>query len=295
MDYRDEVFMTVAEHLNFSKAAEALFISQPAVTKHIKELERKNNVALFERKGNKVYLTKAGKLTYRYLKSIKQQYRELEYELGQLNKAFEGTLFIGASSTISQYVLPSVIAAFYRKFPSIKLELYNGNSLEMERKLLANEIDIALVENIESNPDIRYVSFLEDELVAVTQGESVYAKKKLLSIDDLSAIPLVLREKGSGTLQVIQKLLHDKGVDINQLNTVFHLGSTEAIKNFLNDFDGLSLISERAIEKELLLKRIVKLNIKDFYISRDFRIAFRRGPELRIPTLFADFISRYNF
>jgi len=295
MDYRDEVFIAVAENLNFSKAAEELFISQPAVTKHIKELESKLNIALFERKGNKVYLTKAGKLVYRGLKQIKQQYRELEYELGRLNKSFNGSLRIGASSTISQYLIPSVIAAFHTRYPSIKLDLLNGNSFDMEQKLLDNEIDLALVENAASNSNIKYMEFLDDEIVAVTGIQSVYAKRKNIKLNDIQEIPLVLREKGSGTLQVIQKTLLKQNINFENLNILIHLGSTEGIKNFLCDFDGIALISEKSIQKELQLKSLCKLNVSELNIHRKLRLALRHGPELKIPALFIDFLRTYNF
>ena len=295
MDYRDEVFLSVAENLSFSKAAEELFISQPAVTKHIKELENKLNVALFERKGNKIYLTKAGKLAYRQLKQIKQQYRDMEFELGRLNDAFKGALKIGASSTISQYLIPAVIAAFHRRYPMIKLDLFNGNSFEMEQKLVNNEIDLTLVENETSQSNIRYLDFLDDEIVVVTGSNSVYAKRKNLSLADIQQIPIVLRERGSGTLEVIEHAFSKHKIDLGKLNILIHLGSTEAIKNFLVNFDGIALISERAIEKELQLKSIVKISVKDLNIIRKFRIALRQGPELKIPQLFIDFLFNYNF
>ncbi len=295
MDYRDEVFIAVAENLNFSKAAEELFISQPAVTKHIKELESKLEIALFERKGNKVYLTKSGKLVYRSLKQIKQRYRDLEYELGRLNEAFNGSLRIGASSTISQYLIPSVIASFHRHYPKIKLDLFNGNSFEMEQKLLDNEIDLALVENEKSNSNIKYMDFLDDEIVVITGTQSVYAKRKNIKLSDIQEIPLVLREKGSGSLQVIQKALAKQNIDLEKLNILIHLGSTEAIKNFLCGFDGIALISEKSIEKEIQLKSLCKLNVSEFNIHRKLRMALRQGPELKIPNLFIDFLDHYNF
>ena len=294
MDYRDEVFIAVAENLNFSKAAEELFISQPAVTKHIKELESKLGTALFERKGNKVYLTKSGKLVYRRLKQIKQQYRDLEYELGRLSEAFNGSLRIGASSTISQDLIPSVIASFHRRYPKIKLDLFNGNSFEMEQKLLDNEIDLALVENEKSNSNIKYMDFLDDEIVVVTGIQSVYAKRKNIKLSDIQEIPLVLREKGSGSLQVIQKALAKQNIDLEKLNILIHLGSTEAIKNFLCDFDGIALISEKSIEKEIKLKSLCKLNVSELNIHRKLRMALRKGPELKIPGLFIDLLNHYN-
>ncbi len=295
MDYRDEVFLSVAENLSFSKAANELFISQPAVTQHIKELESKTNVALFDRKGNKIYLSKAGQIVYEYYKKIKLQYRELEFDLGRLTNTFKGTLRIGASSTISQYLIPKAIADFHKRFPLIRFYLYNGNSFEVEKKLINNEIDLALVENHSSQSNIKYIDFLDDEIVAVTGCESVYSKRRVLSIADFQNIPLVLREKGSGTLEVITKILKQNKISIDKLNILIHLGSTESIKNFLCNFDGIALVSEKSIDKELILKKIIKLNINNLNINRKFRIAFRQGPELKIPQLFIDFLLHYKF
>ncbi|MGQ7868078.1 LysR substrate-binding domain-containing protein [Sunxiuqinia sp. sy24] len=295
MDYRDEVFLAVAENLSFSKAAEALFISQPAVTKHIKELEGKLNSALFERKGNKVYLTKAGKLAYRHLKQIQQQYHELQFELGRLNDAYQGSLRIGASSTIAQYLIPGVLAAFHQRFPEIKLDLFNGNSVDMEHKLLRNDIDLALVENDSSQANIRYHDFLDDEIVVISGADSVYGKRKTLTLPDLQHLPLVLRERGSGTLEVIQHALKKHKIELDTLNILIHLGSTEAIKNFLVNFDGIALVSEKSIAKELQLKTIVKLTVKDFSIHRKFRLSTRQGPENSLQQLFRNFVLQYPF
>jgi len=213
MDFRDEVFLSVAENLSFSRASEDMFISQPAVTKHIKELESKLGISLFERKGNRVYLTKAGQLAYEYFKNIKLKYREFEFEIGELNNAFKGTLRIGASSTISQYYIPSLIASFHKRFPEISVFLFNGNSSEMEQKLLNNEIDIALVENESSHLNIKYINFLDDEIIACTGENSIYSNLTNLSIHDSQKIPMVLREKGSGTLEVIKKNLSLNNID----------------------------------------------------------------------------------
>jgi len=295
MDYRDIVFLTVAELLSFSKAAESLSISQPAVTKHIKELENKYDTNLFERKGNRIYLTRAGKKVYNAFKQIQKHYRELDFEIGQMNHSITGEFIIGASSTISQYVIPKVIASFHKRHPNIRIHLINGNSFDMEKLLLEDKIDVALVENQSSQSDIRYKDFLDDELIVVTGSNSVYAKRKSITKEDLLEFPLVLREQGSGTLEVVKEVLEKQGVEFENLNTLIHLGSTEGIKNFLEDFDGLAIISEKAVQTELYLKKLVKLNVKDFNMLRKFRIAFRFGHKSRQVELFENFISSYNF
>ena len=292
MDYRDKVFLAVADRLNISKAAEDLFISQPAVTKHIQELESKLKLALFERKGNRIHLTIAGKTTVDFLKNIERQYNELEFELGKLNNSFEGKIKIGASSTISQYYIPNIISLFHKRYPKIKIYLVNGNSVEIEKMLLNSEIDIALVENSSSHSNIKYTDFLDDEIVAITNTNSSYSKLNSISKTDLLQIPLVLREKGSGSLDVIKKAFKKNNIDYSQLNIFIHLGSTESIKNFLVDFDGISLVSEKSIEKELQLKIIKIIKLKNISINRKFRIAQRHSPEKSTDNLFINFLIK---
>lgn len=295
MDYRDTVFITVAENLNFSKAARDLNISQPAVTKHIKELEDRYNTNLFERKGNKVYLTRAGEKVYNAFKQIAQQYRELDFEIGQIHNSISGEFKIGASSTIAQYLIPKTIASFHKRYPKIQIYLMNGNSFEMEKLLLENQIDLALVENHSSQSGIKYKNFLDDELIVITGANSVHAKREYITKKELSQFPIVLREQGSGTLEVIKEAFIKQGIDIENINTLIHLGSTESIKNFLLDFNGLAIVSEKAVMTELYLKTHVKLKVNGLTIPRKFRIAYKQGHKSRQVELFEDFLLSYNF
>ncbi|MBF6629304.1 MAG: LysR family transcriptional regulator [Proteiniphilum sp.] len=294
MDYRDTVFISVVENLSFSKAADELIISQPAVTRHIKELEERYHINLFERKGNKIYLTRAGEKVYHTFKQIDRQYRELDFEMGELQHTIGGEFKIGASSTIAQYVIPQVIASFHKRYPEIMISLMNGNSFEMEQQLIGNAVDIALVENVSSQSDIRYKKFLDDELIVVTGSNSVYAKRETITKEELSRFPVVLREQGSGTLEVIKETFSQHGIDIEHINTLIHLGSTESIKNFLLDFDGMAMISEKAVSGELQLKTLVKLKVSGFSIPRQFRIAYKLGHKSRQIELFENFLLSYN-
>ena len=295
MDYRDIVFIAVAENLSFSKAAVDLNISQPAVTNHIKELEIKFNSNLFERKGNKIYLTHKGKIIYNKYKQIEQQYRELDFEIGQLNNNISGDFIIGASSTISQYLIPKTIASFHKRYPKVNIHLMNGNSFEMEQLLLDSKIDMALVENYASQSGIRYRNFLDDELIVVSGKNCVFSKRKNISKDDLLQIPIVLREKGSGTLEVIKEAFFKQNLNFENLIVPIHLGSTEAIKNFLLDFDGLAIVSKQAVKTELYLKSLVEIKVTGFSIPRKFRVAYKVGHKSRQVELFENFLLSYNF
>lgn len=294
MDYRDLVFIAVAENLNFSKAAADLNISQPAVTKHIKELEARFKANLFERKGNRVFLTRKGKIVYNSYKQIEQLYRDIEFKISQLNHDVSGDFVIGASSTISQYLIPKIIASFHKRYPKINIHLINGNSFDMEQLLLKNKVDLALVENYASQLGVRYKDFLDDELIVVTGGSSVYSKRKTISKVDLLELPIVLREKGSGTLEVIKEAFNVHNLAFEQLNVSIHLGSTESIKNFLSDFDGLAIVSKQAVRNELDMKLLVEIKVKAFSIPRKFRIAHKMGHKSQQVELFEQFLFSYN-
>ncbi|WP_068473638.1 LysR substrate-binding domain-containing protein [Saccharicrinis aurantiacus] len=295
MDYRDKVFLIVAENLSFSKAASELFISQPAVTKHIKELERKLEISVFERKGNRIYLTKAGKLAYSNLKKIEQLYQNMEFEIGRLNDTFKGELTLAASSTISNYILPKMMASFHKRYPKIQLDLISGNSFKVEQALMNNEVNVGLLENDTVHSDLKYSKFMDDELLVVTGVNSIYAKRKQISLSEFKEIPLVLREKGSGTLEVVMTKLKEAGVLVEELNTLIHLGSTEAIKSFLHDFDGIAIVSEQSVLNELHQNRIIRLNVKGLIINRELRVVMRHGYENKLASMFINFVNQYNF
>lgn len=295
MDYRYKVFLAVVETLSFSKAADQLFISQPAVTKHIKELERQLGIALFYRKGNKNYLTDAGEIVYKYNKQAVKIYSEMDFALGELKDEHKGILRIGASSTIAQYVIPKVLARYHKRYPQIQLSLFNGNSFEIEQKLIDSKIDVALVENNSSQQNLKYSTFLSDEIICVTSSGSIYGKQGSIDIKDLQQIPMVLREYGSGTLEVIEDKLIEKSVSLKDFNVFLHLGSTESIKRFLLDFEGIALVSELAVEQELQFKMLKKIPVKDLRIVRNLRIAIPFGAELKAPLNFIEFLLHYNF
>ncbi|GET28584.1 LysR family transcriptional regulator [Prolixibacter sp. SD074] len=294
MDYRYQVFLAVANNLSFTKAAQEMYISQPAVTRHIRELENTLGLALFNRKGNRITLTAAGEIVYRYAQKTHILYDELQYELGTLKQTFSGSLRLGASSTISQYVIPEVIAAFHTRYPDIEVSLINGNSFEMEQKLQENRIDLAMVENYSSKTDLQYVDFSDDEIVVIAGHTCKFGRNANGTLAELQHIPLVVRERGSGTLEVIEQYLKSAGYPLDRLNVILHLGSTEAIKNFLPRFNGIGLVSVNAIHKEIQLNTLKIIPVKGLNIKRKFRFAYPKGPLTGNVKYFVDFTKNYN-
>jgi DNA-binding transcriptional LysR family regulator len=293
-DFRLKVFICVARNLSFTKASQELYISQPAITKHIHELETVYNTRLFERLGNKIQLTDSGKLLLEHCDKILDDYGKLEYEMNLLKNRFVGELRVGASTTISQYVLPPLLASFVDRFPDITLNLTSGNSTTIEKELQGHSIDIAIVEGNIKQPALKYTYFMDDELVLITRVGGKWKNLEEISVDKLKEIPLVLREIGSGTLDVIVNVLSNYNIRLSDLNIVMHLGSTESIKLYIENSDCMSIVSVRSIRRELNQERFRIVDIRDCVFNRNFNFVRLHGDDGGIPSLFMDYAMHYK-
>lgn len=294
-DFRLRVFYTVAQRLSFTKAAGELFITQPAVTKHIRELEHQLNVQLFKRNGNNITLTTAGKVLLRYAEKIFHTYAEMETELAQLNNIEAGTLHIGASTTVAQTILPRLLALFKKTYPAIAFTFTQANTDQVTQQVLSEKIDIAIVEGAAHYPQITYTPFAKDEIVLVTRAGNQLAKKAEITPKQLPAIPLVLREAGSGTLDVIFNALG--GVEINpkDLNIEIQLESSIAIKEYLLYSETATFLSIQSVVSELKYNELAVIDIKGLDIFRTFEFIQLQGKYTRLTELFKRFCtSNYN-
>lgn len=293
VDFRLKVFQSVALNLSFTKASSELFITQPAISKHIKELESEYEVKLFNRIGNKISLTPAGNILLAYADRIVSLHNEIKFELSQLNGNTEGTLRIGASSTIAQYVIPTALAKFNERFPEIKLSLINGNTEIIEKRLLKNEIDVGIVEGKPTNTDIRYSPFQNDELLVFTSAQNTTVPNSVTN-DEFLRLPLVLRERGSGTLEIIENNLHQYQISPKQLNVLLLLGSTEAIKSFIKTGNGVGIVSRFAIEQELSNHIFRLIHTSDLKFNRQFYFISPQGPgTVGLVKLFLNFVQKH--
>jgi len=295
MDFRLKVFFTVANILSFTKAATELFITQPAVSKHIQELEEQYKIKLFERNGSKILLTKAGELLLNHTKNIFEIYREIDFDLSALINQQQGTLRLGASTTISHYIIPPLLARFHQKLKDIKVSLLNGNTEQIEKALLNKEIEIGIVEGQSKNQSIKYSEFLKDELVLVCNNSNSLKNKEQITLEELKSLRFITREQGSGTLEVIEHALKPFGINHSQLTIEMQLGSTESIKSYLMNSDCVAFISIHAIEKELKNSELIILDIDNFVIERFFYIISLKGKVDALSELFVKNIaSHYN-
>lgn len=289
-DFRLKVFRSVAKNLSFTKASQELFVSQPAITKHIQELEAAYQTRLFDRQGSRISLTESGNLLLEHCERILEDYKRLEYEMHLLHNEYTGGLKLGASTTIAQYVLPPLLASFIGKFPQVSLSLLNGNSREIEAALQEHRIDLGFVEGVFRLPNIRYTTFLEDEL----RTGSKLAVGEEITPDELFHLPLVLRERGSGTLDVFERALQQHNIKLSSLQVLMYLGSTESIKLFLEHTDCLGIVSVRSITRELYSGQLRVVEIKGMPMLRDFSFAQPQGQESGLAQVFMQFAMHNN-
>lgn len=293
LDFRLYVFYTVAKKLSFTKAAAELYITQPAVTRHIHELEQQFGVALFERAGKQIRLTPAGEIALHHAEIIHANYRQLEYDLNTLKGQHSGALRLGASSTVAQYVLPPVLARFHDKHADITISLVSGNTEQIEQALLNKDIDMGIVEGRTHLHELRYTTFVPDEIVLIARTEHPLAQREEVSVGDLKKYPFLLRERGSGTLEVIEHALRQVDVKLTDLSIEMYLGSTESIKSYLFHSNCLAFISIYAVENELKAGTFRVIDIQDLDISRPFYTIQRQGEAEPLAEMFLRFARRH--
>lgn len=293
LNFRLQVFYTTAKRLNFTKAAAELFITQPAVTKHIHELENHFKLKLFDRNGSKIALTDAGKLLLSHTEKLMDFYKELEFDMNMLSHQHKGILKIGASSTIAQYVLPEILAKFHQQFTDVKIQLISGNTESIEQALLNKEIDLGLIEGRSKSPQISYTHFLNDELVLVCNA--AYQKfNSSISIEAVKTYPFLLREPGSGSLEVVAHALKEVNIKISDLQIEMQLGNIESIKAYLLNSNCVAFVSVHAILKELKNHQLRIIDIDKFSIERPFFFIQKQGDVAKLPEVFIKFAHKYN-
>jgi len=291
-DFRLKVFYTVAKRLSFTKAADELFISQPAITKHIHELEDEYKAKLFERKGNRISLTKAGDLLFAFAEDVFERYDNVAFEINALDKRKEGMLRLGASTTVSQYIVAPLLAKFRSKFAYVQLSLITGNTTYIEKALLDKDIEIGIIEGYFKNTEISYHPYLKDELVLVCSSNHPLADKNELSLDELKTIRFVQREHGSGTLDVIDHALKKAGLNPAELQVEIRLGSTESIKSYLMNAPCMAFISIHAITDELKNGELKVIDVDGLNIERTFYIITLQGKITGLADLFFHFAQK---
>jgi DNA-binding transcriptional LysR family regulator len=273
---RLEIFVKVAELGSFSRAAEALFLTQPTVSEHVRALEDVLGVQLLDRLGRGATPTRAGTLLLGYARHMLALAREATQAIEQFQGRIAGELTVGGSTIPGEYVVPELIGVFRGKYPDVRVSLLIGSSREVQSWVEDGRVEIGVVGAAPSGRVLEGRQLMADELVVVVGAEHPWATRKTVSLDDLKAEPLIVRERGSGSRQTFEQALQGIGQDLADFRIVGEIASTQAIKQAVRAGVGVSLISRRAVEDECRARLLVCVRIRNLTVTRAFHLVTHR-------------------
>jgi len=271
-----KVFESTARHLNYTRAAEELFLTQPAVSMQVKQLEESLGVALFEQLGKRVHLTEAGQEVLTYARTVTQQLDELESVLNSLKGLSGGKLRISVATT-ANYFIPILLGTFSRRYPEVTVSLDVTNREILLQQLTENTVDLVIMGQPPAEADVEAEAFMENPLVIVAPPDHALAKQKKIPLKRLQDEVFLVREPGSGTRSAMERFFAEREI---HLKTGMEVGSNEAIKQSVQAGLGLGLLSRATIGQELELKRLVELDVAEFPIMRHWYVVHRKGKRL---------------
>lgn len=295
-NFRLVVFRAVARHLSFRKAAEELYLTQPAVSQQIKALEDELGAQLFDRSASEVRLEVAGKTLLKYAQRSSELLARAERELASLNGTNAGPLTLGASTTIAQYVLPGLLSEFCRTHPRVFPTLQSGNTEHIVNAVEDRAIALGFIEGPPHTRNVKTEPFLQDELVLIVPAAHAWAERTSVKPTEIVDVSLLVRERGSGSRQVLEQALERAGLKRRTLHVVMELDSTEAIKSAVEAGFGVGFVSRWAIAKDLRLGRTFKIvDVAGLRVRRDFLIASPKGTVMQpVAEEFRRFLSARN-
>jgi DNA-binding transcriptional LysR family regulator len=292
-DRRLQVFHTVARLLSFTKAAESLHMTQPAVTFQVRQLEEHFNTRLFDRTHNRISLTEAGRNVYAYADRIFQLYSEMENAVREITGEISGAVTIGASTTIAEYMLPTLLGDFKERYPEVTIHLKVSNSEGIVSMVENNAIDLGVVESPVGNKNLVVETCKRDQLVAIVPPNHPLANQEKTTFSSLLEYPFICREEGSGTREVINDYLGHQAECTLGLKVAMELGSPEAVKGAVEAGMGVSVVSRATIQKELRLGTLVAINL-DPPLDRPFSFVHQKQKfRLRVMEELLEFARAY--
>ncbi len=277
---RLEVFCKVFELRSFTKAAEALSLSQPTVSEHIRLLEKSLGETLIDRLGREVLPTPAGHVFYRYAVHIIQTLQESMQALSQFKGRLEGKLVLGASTIPGTYILPRFIGSFKSAHPAIRLTLRIGDTGDVVEGVLDGTLEAGIVGFRWNDRRLISEEIFSDELVLAVHRDHEWATRKEVALSELVGQPFILREKGSGTRMVLRNIMEEHGLELERLSVVAEMGSTEAVRQGLRAGIGISILSKQAVQEDFQLGHLVHVEIQGIRFFRPMHLTLRKNRQL---------------
>ncbi len=291
-DRRLQVFHAVAKHLSFTKAAEALFMTQPAVTFQIRQLEEYFNTRLFDRAQGRITLTPAGTLALEYAERILDLSAELDTRLKEMSGQVAGPLLIGASTTIAEFLLPQILGEFKARHPAIVPRLFVANSEAVQARVAERTLDVGFIEGESHLPSLVTDVCCEDELQVVCAPSHPLAKQQSAAPKSLAEHAYISREPGSGTREVIDTYLQKAGLALDSLQVVMEAGSPEALKGLVATGLGFTIMSRATVVKEVRLGQLVQVPLMPALIRHLSVVYAKERFHSRLVNGFVEFARR---
>ncbi len=294
MDFRQlESFISIAKHKSFSKAAREMYLTQPTLSNHIQILEKELGTSLLNRSNRMITLTSAGEIFLNYSVEILNMKHQAEFNLGQYLGKIEGTIDIYSSTIPEQYIIPSLIGIYSKIFPYIKYNIHHFDSFDIVENIRQSKIDYGFTGIFIKDACLEYIPIMSDELVLIVPyGMAI--ENENIDISLLKTLPIVLREEGSGTRNVLSQELKNKKTSFSDLNIIANVENTQTIKNMVAAGIGCSIISSKAIENEIKLKAFKKYRISDMDLIRNFYFVYSKNKTLApIEKDFINFVIDY--
>lgn len=295
-DHKLKVFCTVAETKSFSKTSEIIHLTQPAVSLQIQSLEETYETKLFDRTNNCISLTPSGEILYNHAKEILALYTKADKEIAKITGLMKGSITIGCSSTIGNYLIPLIIVDFKKVHPKIKISLEISNTKRIEEMVSNGLVDFGFVEADVSKQKLLVEPILKDELIVIIPPVHPWAKKRKISILELVKEPFILREEGSGTRIHIEQCFQKNGLTLNDMHISLSLSGLESIKTAVENGIGVSIMSRWAVLKELKYKTLKYVTLKEEKMERKFSlIQLKNSVKSHAVEEFLAYLNAYDY
>lgn len=274
MDFRLKIFHTVAQVKSFTKAAEILNLTQPAITFQIKNLEEEFSTRFFNRDQNRITLTDTGRILFRYAEIILDEYEKASEEIARITGILSGEIRTGVASLLGKYLLPKLIGVFKQRYPNINIIMLVGDSADLIQKIQEHTVDLVIVSEPFSLKNFVVKPFIDDEIIVIVNPEHKWASRDHIEIEDLLKEPFIAREYGSGLREVFKNFLSSRNINLKNMRLAMTLGSSEALKSAVESGVGYSIISNMAVKREIELGLLKQVPVKGMNIKRRFFIVY---------------------
>lgn len=276
------IFYTVSERGSFSAAAQALHMTQPAVTMQVQSLEDYFGTKLLQRSTKRIELTEAGRALMPFAQRSIDLIRDTDLQMSKFTKQLKGRLQLGASLTIGEYILPRLLGPFGQEFPHIAISMKVMNTAQIMDEILNHQLNFGLIEAPVNHPDMHMEAVMSDELKLIVGKGHPLAGSREVELEEVMGYPIVLREQGSGTRLVMEEQLRAKKMNVSDMKIVMELGSTGAVKSAVEAGLGISFVSASSVKHEVALGLIQTIPIRDVQFKRQFYSIFLKSALLPI-------------